>query len=66
MKAMTCLVFSYDPAYQFGYPYDYTSEDELAEKQGTGPTALDFVPFFASFSLPLTAALATFIAIIVV
>ena len=57
------LVFSYDTAYQhFGYDYDH----ELVEKQGTGPTAADFIPFFASFSLPLSAAVATFIAIIVV
>ena len=57
------MIFSYDTAYQhFGYDY----ENELVEKQGTGPTAADFIPFFASFSLPLSAALATFIAIIVV
>lgn len=57
------IMFSYDTAYQhFGYDY----QNELVEKQGTGPTAADFIPFFASFSLPLSAALATFIAIIVV
>ena len=56
---------SYDTAYQqFGY--DYSSGPELVEKQGTGPTPADFIPFFASFSLPLSAALATFLAIIVV
>ena len=59
-------MFSYDPGYQFGYRYDYSSGEELVEKQGTGPTAGDFIPFFASFSLPLTAALATFVAILVV
>ena len=56
-------MFSYDTAYQqFGYDY----ENELLEKQGTGPTAADFIPFFASFSLPLSVAVATFIAIMVV
>ena len=56
-------MFSYDTAYQqFGYDY----ENELLEKQGTGPTAADFIPFFTSFSLPLSAAVATFIAIMVV
>ena len=59
------MMFSYDTAYQpFGY--DYNSDNELVEKQGTGPTPADFIPFFASFSLPLSAALATFIAIMVV
>ena len=57
-------MFSYDTAYQH-FGYDYSNENELVEKQG-GPTAADFIPFFASFSLPLSAALATFIAIIVV
>ena len=58
-------MFSYDTAYQH-FAYDYSNENELVEKQGTGPTAADFIPFFASFSLPLSAALATFIAILVV
>ena len=57
-------MFSYDTAYQH-FGYDYSSDNELVEKQG-GPTPADFIPFFASFSLPLSAALATFIAILVV
>jgi len=59
----------YDPKYAeaYGYPYDYSDSGELAEKQtatGTGPTALDFVPFLASFSLPLGAAVITFLALV--
>ena len=59
----------YDPKYAeaYGYPYDYSDGDELAEKQtgtGTGPTAADFIPFIASFSLPLGAAVITFLALV--
>jgi len=58
----------YDPKYAdaYGYPYDY-SNSELSEKQtgtGTGPTAADFIPFIASFSLPLGAAVITFLALV--
>ena len=49
-----------------GYRYDQYSNDELVEKQGGGPTPADFIPFIASFSLPLTAALITFVAIVLV
>jgi len=55
-----------DPNYQLGYRYSDYSDDELVEKQGGGPTPADFIPFIASFSLPLTAALITFVSIIVV
>ena len=57
----------YDPKYAeaYGYPYDYSDSSELAEKQtGTGPTAADFIPFIASFSLPLGAAVITFLALV--
>ena len=54
-----------DPNYQLGYRFSDYSDDELVEKQG-GPTPADFIPFFASLTLPLTAALVTFVAIIVV
>ena len=58
-------MFSYDTAYQqFGY--DYSSGETTAQEKQGGPTPADFIPFFASFSLPLSAALATFIAIMVV
>jgi len=59
----------YDPKYAdaYGYSYDY-STSELSEKQqiGTGPTAADFIPFLASFSLPLGAAVITFLALVTV
>jgi len=56
----------YDPSIgPLGYRYDQYSDDELIEKQG-GPTPADFIPFIASFSLPLTAALITFTLIILV
>ena len=55
-----------DPNYQLGYRFSDYSDDELVEKQGGGPTPADFIPFIASLSLPLTAALVTFVAIIVV
>jgi len=59
----------YDPKYAeaFGYPYDY-SDSELEEKQTGigGPTAADFIPFIASFSLPLGAAVITFLALVAV
>ena len=55
---------TYDQKNQFGYGYaDEYSHDELLEKQG-GPTPADFIPFVASLSLPLTAALVTFVAIV--
>jgi len=62
----------YDPKYAeaYGYPYDYSDSGELLEKQtgtGTGiggPTAADFIPFIASFSLPLGAAVITFLALV--
>ena len=55
---------NYDQKNQFGYGYaDEYSHDELLEKQG-GPTPADFIPFVASLSLPLTAALVTFVAIV--
>ena len=64
---MCAHYFSYqDPNYQLGYRYSDYSDDELVEKQGGGPTPADFIPFIASFSLPLTAALVTFVAIITV
>jgi len=56
-----------DPNYQLGYRFSDYADDELVEKQGGGgPTPADFIPFIASFSLPLTAALVTFVAIITV
>ena len=59
--------FSYqDPNYQLGYRYSDYSDDELVEKQAGGPTPADFIPFIASLSLPLTAALVTFVSIILV
>ena len=59
----------YDPKYAeaYGYPYDYSDSGELVEKQTTGiggPTFADFIPFIASFSLPLGAAVITFLALI--
>jgi len=53
-----------DPYSQFGYRYDYSEDDGLEERQG--PTAADFIPFIASFSLPLTTAFITFVALVVV
>ncbi len=63
-----CVHCSYqDPNYQLGYRFSDYADDELVEKQGGGgPTPADFIPFIASFSLPLTAALVTFVAIITV
>ena len=63
-----CVYCSYqDPNYQLGYRFSDYADDELVEKQGGGgPTPADFIPFIASFSLPLTAALITFVAIITV
>jgi len=59
----------YDPKYAeaYGYPYDYSDSGELVEKQTTGiggPTFADFIPFIASFSLPLGAAVMTFLALV--
>ena len=53
----------YEPGYELGYRYP--GLDQLEEKQG-GPTPADFIPFVASFSLPLTAAFLTFVAIVLV
>jgi len=58
----------YDPKYAeaYGYPYDYSDSGELEEKQTGigGPTFADFIPFIASFSLPLGAAVITFLALV--
>lgn len=65
---------NYDPAAStaYGYSYDYPQDqlnelDEISDKQGlnngiTNPLA--FVPFLASLSLPLGAAILTFLAIV--
>jgi len=61
---------AYDPAsataygYSYDYPLDQANEvDEAADKQAiTAPLA--FLPFFASFTLPLGAAISTFMTII--
>merc|ERR1712113_55007 len=60
---------NYDPTAYSNY-YDYSLEqsnevDDIAEKQGI-PNPAAFIPFFASFSLPLGAAVATFMAIVAV
>jgi len=63
---------NYDPSAYSNY-YDYSLEqsnevDDIAEKQGIPgiPNPAAFIPFFASFSLPLGAAVATFMAIVAV
>jgi len=63
---------NYDPTAYSNY-YDYSLEqsnevDDIADKQGIAgiPNPAAFIPFFASFSLPLGAAVATFMAIVAV
>jgi len=63
---------NYDPSAYSNY-YDYSLEqsnevDDISEKQGIPgvPNPAAFIPFFASFSLPLGAAVATFMAIVAV
>jgi len=59
----------YDPASSYSNYYDYSLEqneiDEASDKQGI-PNPAAFIPFFASFSLPLGAAILTFSAIVIV
>jgi len=62
---------NYDPAYNNYYDYSLEQSnevDDISEKQGIPgiPNPAAFIPFFASFSLPLGAAVATFMAIVAV
>jgi len=62
----------YDPgtaATAYGYSYDYPQDqlnelDDISDKQGIITAPIAFLPFLASFSLPLGAAIATFLGIV--